>query len=166
MQALTSASLAAASDAIAQRLLGARRLSWRRSCLMASFGGFWYGPANHFWTALLVALFPPPPPGAGVPAALLKLAQRVGADQLLYAPLNNGLTICFVGLVADRRPWAAVRDKVAAELPGVQRRGWRIWPLVQLVNQSVVPLEVSPRVLALRCAERVHQAPPAAGVPR
>lgn len=99
-------------------------------------------PTNHCWQALLASLFPPPAGSAVAPAALLRLAQRVAADQLLYAPLNNAATILFVALVADRRSWPAARSKLVAELPGVQRRGWRLWPLVQLFNQSLVPLEV------------------------
>jgi hypothetical protein len=43
LQALTSAGLAATSDGIAQRLLGAKRLAWRRCMLMAMFGLLWYG---------------------------------------------------------------------------------------------------------------------------
>lgn len=152
IQSLTSASLAACSDAITQRLLGARLLgstrllSLRRMLLMAAFGLLWSGPTNHAWQSLLVSLFPPPSPGldgATSPVlSLVRLAQRVAADQLLYAPLNNALMILWVSLVADRRPLAAAKAKLVAELPGVQRRGWRVWPAVQLVNQSLVPLEV------------------------
>ncbi|PRW20491.1 peroxisomal membrane PMP22 [Chlorella sorokiniana] len=151
-KSLTSASLAACSDAITQRLLGARllggarRLSLRRMLLMSAFGLLWYGPTNHAWQALLVSFFPPPSPGLDGSTswvlALVRLSQRVAADQLLYAPLNNGLMILYVGLVADQRPLAAARAKLVAELPGVQRRGWRLWPAVQLVNQSLVPLEL------------------------
>ena len=60
--------------------------------------------------------------------------------------------ILWVATVADRRPWAAATAKVAAELPAVQRRGWRWWPAVQLINQSLVPLEVRLGVLGFACA--------------
>lgn len=56
--------------------------------------------------------------------------------------MNNCLMILYVALVADQQGWRASRAKVVSELPGVQRRGWRVWPIVQLVNLSVVPLEV------------------------
>lgn len=162
-QSLTSASLAACSDAITQRLLGARllgarRLSLRRMLLMAAFGLLWYGPTNHTWQALLVSLFPPPSRGLDGSTSwvlwLVRLGQRVAADQLLYDPLNNGLMILYVALVADRRPWAAAKSKLVAELPGVQRRGWRLWPAVQLVNQSLVPLEVCSCCCCWRCSGR------------
>jgi hypothetical protein len=104
------------------------------------------GPSNHFWQGLLVSLFPPASstgPGAWrFPGGALRLLQRVGLDQLLYAPLNNCLMILYVSLVADQRSWAAAQAKLVAELPAVQRRGWRVWPAVQLINQSLVPLEV------------------------
>lgn len=143
VKAVTSALLAAASDLVAQRLLGARRTSWRRSMLLSLFGLCWYGPSNHAWQGLLVRLFPPMPRGRGSTlGGLLRLAQRVGLDQLLYAPVNNCLMILYVALVADQQGWRASRAKVVSELPGVQRRGWRVWPIVQLVNLSVVPLEL------------------------
>ena len=158
LQSLTSASLAACSDAITQRLLGAgllgaRRISLRRMLWMAAYGLLFYGPTNHAWQSLLVSLFPPPSPrldgGTSWVLALVRLTQRVAADQLLYAPLNNGLMILYVSIVADRRPLAAARAKLVAELPAVQRRGWRLWPAVQLVNQSLVPVEV--RLLVWVC---------------
>ena len=102
------------------------------------------GPSNHYWQTFLISHFPPPVPGArrAAVAATWHLLQRVTLDQLLYAPLNNLLMLLYVSLVADQRSWPAARARVAAELPTVQRRGWRLWPAVQLVNQSVVPLEV------------------------
>lgn len=62
--------------------------------------------------------------------------------------------ILYVSLVADRRGWRAARAKVVSELPGVQRRGWRVWPVLQLVNQSVVPLEV--RLTTWGCTCSMH----------
>ena len=124
------------------------------------------GPSNHFWQGLLVSLFPPAAAAAAAAApgawrflgGALRLLQRVGLDQLLYAPLNNCLMILYVSLVADQRSWPAARAKLVAELPAVQRRGWRVWPAVQLINQSLVPLEVRlgcvlclPAVLLLLC---------------
>ena len=105
------------------------------------------GPSNHFWQGLLVSLFPPAASAAGSSTrrcldAALRLLQRVGLDQLLYAPVNNCLMFLYVSVVADQRSWATARAKLVAELPAVQRRGWRVWPAVQLINQSLVPLEV------------------------
>lgn len=46
------------------------------------------GPSNHAWQGLLVRLFPPMPRGRGSTlGGLLRLAQRVGLDQLLYVRL-------------------------------------------------------------------------------
>lgn len=141
LQALIAAALAAAADAVAQRLLGARRLAVRRCALMALYGLLFYGPSNHVWQRVLVHVFHSGGAG-GLLQALKAAAQRVALDQLTYAPLNNSLMIAYVALVADRLGWAAARDKVRRELPGVQARGWRFWPLVQAVNQSLVPLRV------------------------
>ena len=100
-----------------------------------------------------MSLFPPPPPGSWLSGT--RLLQRVVLDQLAYAPLNNCLMILYVAMVADQRSWAAARAKALSELPAVQRRGWRVWPAVQLVNQSVVPLEVGAG-LVLACASQAH----------
>lgn len=46
------------------------------------------GPSNHAWQGLLVRLFPPVPRGRGsAVGGLLRVAQRVGLDQLLYVRL-------------------------------------------------------------------------------
>lgn len=166
VKALSSGCLAAISDAIAQRLLGARRLSRRRCLLLACFGLVWYGeallhlvgrwwpqtsagyarclrskalgacllaclhlarsrsppaclhhptvsvanppttagPSNHAWQAVLTRLFPPPATRSALHATW-RLLQRVGLDQLVYAPVNNCLMILCVGgwRIAGRR---------------------------------------------------------------
>ncbi|EFN52471.1 hypothetical protein CHLNCDRAFT_13495, partial [Chlorella variabilis] len=137
-QALIAALLAATADAVAQRLLGARRLALRRCALMSLYGMLWYGPSNHIWQRLLVRIFRSFQPG--LLQHVQVVAQRVALDQLTYAPVNNTLMITYVALVADRLGWAAARAKVRAELPAVQLRGWRFWPCIQAVNQFLVPL--------------------------
>jgi peroxisomal membrane protein 2 len=123
---------------------------------MALYGLLFYGPSNHAWQRLLVHLFHGGSGGGGGLFHTLKAAaQRVALDQLTFAPLNNSLMIAYVAVVADRLGWAAARDKVRRELPGVQARGWRFWPAVQAVNQTAVPLRV----------RAPNRRPPLAGLP-
>ncbi|PSC69130.1 Peroxisomal membrane PMP22 isoform A [Micractinium conductrix] len=130
------------SSGVASRpALLAAAVKLKRCLLLACFGLVWYGPSNHAWQAVLTRLFPPPATRSALHATW-RLLQRVGLDQLVYAPVNNCLMIFYVALVADQRGFAAARAKAVAELPGVQARGWRVWPLIQLVNQSLIPLEL------------------------
>jgi len=57
-KALTSAAVAAASDALAQRLVGGPYRP-RRTALMALFGLLWSGPSAHFWQAAVERAFGP-----------------------------------------------------------------------------------------------------------
>ena len=51
LQAVTSGMLAALSDAMVQRLLGATRLAWRRCMLMSLYGLLFYGAPT--WLRLI-----------------------------------------------------------------------------------------------------------------
>jgi hypothetical protein len=175
MQALIAALLAFVADAVAQWLLGSKRLVLRRCAVMSLYGFIWYGehgsklctvvtacchlivlqsyrlflllwhagPSNHLWHGLLTELFNQSSPGQGLLSKAHVVAQRVALDQLTYAPCNNSLMIFYIAAVADRLGWKAALAKVQSELPAVQWRGWRFWPVVQSINQFFVPLRVS-----------------------
>ncbi|KAI3430386.1 hypothetical protein D9Q98_004981 [Chlorella vulgaris] len=138
--ALIAALLAFVADAVAQWLLGAKRLVLRRCAVMSLYGFIWYGPSNHLWHGLLTELFNQSSPGQGLLSKAHVVAQRVALDQLTYAPCNNSLMIFYIAAVADRLGLKAALAKVQSELLAVQLRGWRFWPVVQSINQFFVPL--------------------------
>lgn len=39
-------------------------------------------------------------------------------------------------------PPAAFQRKLVAEYPALQRNGWKVWPLVTLINYRFVPLQL------------------------
>jgi peroxisomal membrane protein 2 len=63
-------------------------------------------------------------------------------DQLVYGPLQNALFISFLAAVVEGRSGASTLARLRGELPAVQSRGWRFWPVVSFVNQEFIPLKV------------------------
>lgn len=141
-KALTAAFLAGLADVIAQRLSSRARLNWRRTLSIALYGLIWGGPSNHYWQMALERIFPNR-------KDQLRPVKKVTLDQLTYGPLNNILFMTYISMVVEGRSWTATRTKVRNEYPGVQSKGWRLWPVAQFVNQSFVPLEF--RVLWTNC---------------
>lgn len=67
-------------------------------------------------------------------------------DQLVYGPLQNALFISFLAAVVEGRGAAATLARLRGDLPSVQSRGWRFWPVVSFVNQEFIPLKVGVRL--------------------
>lgn len=150
-QALTAATLAALSDVLAQRLTSRKApFNWRRTLAISLFGFLWTGPSNHFWQLLLESLFQ----GAATNSQETRkrswtASKKVLLDQLTYGPLNNVLFMIFMAKVIEGRSWRTTLLKMKADYPAIQLRGWRFWPVAQLINQTVVPLHL--RVLWTNC---------------
>jgi peroxisomal membrane protein 2 len=139
-KAATAAAVAALGDVLSQRLARAPRWDWRRTAALTAFGAAWTGPSGHYWQRALERAFPPP--RRGQPDDPLRPLKRAALDQLTYGPLCNLLFLLWFAHAVERRPWAALRAKAAAEFPAVQARGWRVWPAASLAGQLFVPLEL------------------------
>ena len=149
-KALTSATLAACSDMLAQRLSSPAPLNWRRTATVALFGLLWSGPANHYWQAVLERIFPPGKGDAmrrwgvcggegrggaahGPPHTRMHAptpprthathsVKKVALDQLTFGPLNNICVMLFFAVVVEGRSLRYARGKIARDYPTVQAR--------------------------------------------
>lgn len=139
-KAITAGVLAGVSDLLAQRLSSGAPTNWRRTLSIALYGLAWAGPASHYWQQILESLFP----NKKDP---LRSGKKVLLDQLTYGPLQNILFMSYIAYVVEGRSWGATMAKLRADLPMVQSRGWRVWPVASWVNQEFVPLKL--RVLWL-----------------
>ncbi|KAK9909772.1 hypothetical protein WJX75_007242 [Coccomyxa subellipsoidea] len=134
-KAITSSVIAGFSDVVAQRMIWKGPLNWRRTAALAVFGLVWSGPANHYWQAFLERLFR----GKRDAATLCK---KVLLDQLSYGPLNNVLLMSYITLIVEGRSWDFTRTKLFNDFAGVQKNGWRLWPLASFINYRFVPLRL------------------------
>ena len=64
------------------------------------------------------------------------IAARVAADQLVFAPFGIGLFFsCMAGMKGE-----GVKETLDAKWWNALKANWYLWPAVQAVNFSVVPL--------------------------
>ncbi|PKI82799.1 hypothetical protein MVES1_003535 [Malassezia vespertilionis] len=68
------------------------------------------------------------------------LARRVLMDQLAFAPFGLLLFVGSMGLMEGRRTLPALEEKFRDVYWPALKANWAIWPFLQLVNFSVVPL--------------------------
>jgi peroxisomal membrane protein 2 len=68
--------------------------------------------------------------------------KKVLVDQLTYGPLQNALFMAFLATAIEGRSWPTVQARLVAELPAVQARAWRVWPVASFISQELIPLKV------------------------
>ncbi|KAJ4968046.1 hypothetical protein NE237_014747 [Protea cynaroides] len=134
-KAITSGVLAGCSDAIAQKIAGAKTLHLRRLLLIMLYGFAYGGPFGHFFHKLMEILFRGKKGNTTV-------AQKVLLEQVTVSPWNNFLFMTYFGMVIEGRPWSMVRSKVRKDWPNVQLAAWKVWPIVSWVNYQYMPLQL------------------------
>jgi peroxisomal membrane protein 2 len=148
-KALTSAVVAALSDALAQWISSStpkhnkRSTSYdlARTLKFALLGLVWSGPSAHYWQSFLQRAVPPPPAGASPERAAATLLKKVALDQFTYGPVCNLVFMAYTTLFVAGSGVSELGRRVRRDFAGVQRNGWRVWPLASAINLRFVPLE-------------------------
>ncbi|XP_058745180.1 peroxisomal membrane protein PMP22-like [Vicia villosa] len=133
-KAITSSVLAGFSDAVAQKIYGAKKLQLKRILLFMLYGFAYTGPFGHFLHKLMDSLFKGKKGNETV-------AKKVILEQITTAPWNNFVFMMYYGLVIEGRPWNLVMNKVKKDYPSVQLTAWKFWPIVGWVNYQYMPLQ-------------------------
>lgn len=123
------------SDLVAQWLVGHGAYRYKRTAAMAGFGLLWGGPSMHFWQRFMEKKF-------HGKKNLSTTAQKVLVDQVTYGPVNNIMMMSYIALVVDQTTVQAALSRVKCNYPGVQLKGWQVWPVASLVNYRFVPLKL------------------------
>ncbi|CAK7562922.1 MAG: Protein required for ethanol metabolism [Sporothrix epigloea] len=132
-QSVTTAILFATGDITAQQLVerrGAADHDVVRTGRMALYGGTVFGPAATTWYGILqrhVVLSTP----------RKTMLARVAADQLLFAPVFCGVFLGSMAVLEGGSP----REKLKKYYASALTANYALWPAVQMVNFSLVPLE-------------------------
>lgn len=117
------------------------RFDWLRLLRLASFAGLIFAPATKAWFEQLEAWFP----GSG----LLVAVQRMATDQICYSALVISSLFLWTGLWESGGSLLFAIAKIRANLWPALCANWMVWPAVQLVLQSVIPLHLRMLVAAL-----------------
>jgi protein Mpv17 len=109
------------------------RFNVARLLRLVSFAGLLFAPVTKRWFEVLESEIP----GTGFWVAM----QRMLADQVLYSVCVLLTLFAWTGAWESGGNWAHVRAKIATNLWPSLRANWTLWPAVQLINQSIVPLQ-------------------------
>ncbi|KFX86855.1 hypothetical protein V490_08777 [Pseudogymnoascus sp. VKM F-3557] len=132
-QSVTTAVLFATGDIMAQQAVerkGIEKHEFVRTGRMALYGGAIFGPAATTWFKFLQTK-------VVLPNKKLEICARVGVDQLLFAPTNLFVFLSTMSILEGVSP----REKLAKTYTGALQSNWMVWPFVQVVNFSFVPLD-------------------------
>ena len=75
-------------------------------------------------------------PGAGMAV----VAKRVAFDQLIYAPLFTGIYFAGMGFY-EGKPFSQSLQTLREKLWPTLVVNWSVWPIINFVNFSLVPLK-------------------------
>lgn len=133
-KALTSAVGFALGDILAQCFLGGdAAFDWARFARVASFGFVLHGTTGHVWYGKLDQLLP------GTEA--WKVAVKVAADQVLWAPIFTAMYFSYLGL-AEGRSMEYIQAKIQNDTMAGVTASWKVWPIVHAVSFRFVPTEL------------------------
>ncbi|KAJ5121019.1 uncharacterized protein N7515_008980 [Penicillium bovifimosum] len=136
---ITSAILFGSGDCLAQQAVDRRGLEkhdFARTGRMALYGGAVFGPVATTWFGILQR-------HVVLKSRAATTAARVTADQLLFTPVQ--LT-CFLSSMAIMEGVSPV-DRLKSAFVPAYKANLMVWPFVQSINFTFVPLEL--RVLVV-----------------
>jgi protein Mpv17 len=135
---VTSAGLWVVGDLIAQTLSPAtdengkpvENYDFVRTARMASWGGLGFAPLAHPWYQFLQRAFPS--------SSVQHVASKVLLDQSIWAAGVTSLLFTYTSLM-EGKSLEQAKSKIQDSLLPTLKVNWLIWPLVQVVNLSIVP---------------------------
>ncbi|XP_012278559.1 protein Mpv17 isoform X2 [Orussus abietinus] len=135
MQAVQTGILMATGDQIAQVFVERREYKDIDLVRTAQFGGlgfFLMGPAIRTWYGILDKRI-----GSKGKTVILK---KVVCDQLFFAPALIAVLLNSIGFLRGNN-LEQNKEKLRNEYKDILINNYKLWPMVQIVNFSLVPLE-------------------------
>jgi hypothetical protein len=109
-------------------------------------------PISHYWYKFLDSLFPKRDvrkiEGNKQQALDLTPVKKLLLDELIYDPFCIVFFYTVIGLL-EGKDFQQIKQTVATQWWPTQKMSWRVWPIVQLINFSVVPGHL--RILFINC---------------
>ncbi|XP_020299403.1 protein Mpv17 isoform X2 [Pseudomyrmex gracilis] len=120
-------------DQIAQNFIenNSKTIDFIRTMKFAGIGLFISGPATRIWYGILDKYI-----GSKGHSVAIK---KVVCDQLLFAPTFLAVLLVIIGL-SQGKDIERLKIKMSNEYNDILINNYKLWPMVQLVNFSLVPL--------------------------
>ncbi|XP_032677754.1 protein Mpv17 isoform X1 [Odontomachus brunneus] len=132
-QAVQAGILMGLGDQIAQNFIesSSKPIDYVRTMQFAGIGLFISGPATRTWYGILDTYIGSKGYTVGI--------KKVACDQLLFAPTFIAVLLVAIG-VCQGKDIEKLKIKLANEYSDILINNYKLWPMVQLVNFSLVPL--------------------------
>ncbi|XP_029670930.1 protein Mpv17 isoform X2 [Formica exsecta] len=141
MQAVQAGILMGLGDQIAQNFIdNSKTIDLVRTMQFAGIGLFISGPATRTWYGILDKYIG----SKGYSVAIKKVA----CDQLLFAPTFIAVLLVTIG-ICQGKDIEKIKIKVRDEYNNILINNYKLWPMVQLINFSIVPLHYQVLVVQL-----------------
>lgn len=134
VQAVQTSVFTGVGDVIAQLVVEKREMKdfdVPRLLRFGAIGGIFIGPVLRTWFGFLDSNF------KGRSAIIV--VKKVALDQLCFVPIFLGSLVSIIGL-ANGKSVDQVKEKLQADYKDIMITNYKIWPLVQTLNFSVVPV--------------------------
>jgi len=118
-------------DCTMQALEGRESWDRARTFRMCVYGGLWLSPFLHVWYGSLDRVVS----GTG----LVQMAKKLAVDQTFAAGLNMFAFYSITGLL-EGRDVGQVKERLEEKWWPTMLSLWTVWPFVQIVNFTLVPL--------------------------
>jgi protein Mpv17 len=116
---------------------------WKRTAKMSSFGLFVVGPLLHQWYKLLHRITAKSIlPGGVEPSKFSQIysgMKQVLIDQTVFAGPSLALFFIYMNLI-EGKDWTEVYNKMSNVFWDTLIMNWKVWPAVQFINFTFVPL--------------------------
>ncbi|XP_011629799.1 protein Mpv17 isoform X1 [Pogonomyrmex barbatus] len=131
-QAVQAGILMGLGDQIAQNFIDdSKNIDFVRTMQFAGIGFFITGPATRTWYGILDKYI-----GSKGSSVAIK---KVACDQLFFAPSFIAVLLVAIG-ICQEKDIAKLKVKIANEYRDILINNYKLWPMVQLLNFSIVPL--------------------------
>uniref|UniRef100_A0A914VSQ4 Mitochondrial inner membrane protein Mpv17 n=1 Tax=Plectus sambesii TaxID=2011161 RepID=A0A914VSQ4_9BILA len=126
--------LMATGDLISQKVVEKKpSIELSRTMRFAALGVFYVAPVSRAWFVFLQR-------NVNGSTPLIAVLKRVACDQFLFAPLSL-TTFLFLNSLLQGKTLEQTKQYWRSNFPEVYRANLYVWPGVQLLNFSVIPLD-------------------------
>ncbi|XP_071455335.1 mitochondrial inner membrane protein Mpv17-like [Hetaerina americana] len=141
VQSIQTGILMSAGDVLSQTAVEKKRFSEMDPVRVARFGALgvvFMGPALWAWYQALHRFVGPG--GRGTKGRVILGLKKVFWDQVVLAPPFYAAFIIVNGAI-QQKDWTSIRRSIDDNFKDVMINNWKLWPAVQFVNFSFVPLK-------------------------
>ncbi|GMM34037.1 ethanol metabolism protein [Saccharomycopsis crataegensis] len=119
------------------------QFDFSRTLRSVIYGSVIFSPVGFHWYKFISGVRSPIRLAAGSTSRLQKaldLFTRVSVDQIIFSPLAVGMYFSVMPLL-ETGSWSEMKERLEENFKLTLLTNWKVWPIFQLFNLSIVPLE-------------------------